>query len=114
MTFGIADIKLFIPHGKLNKKGNKKMKDRKIREFDEIGKVILKNIPGYEKIFLERIGDEEFIVIQFEGGGISVRNATGNSTVANIAELAKLLNGGYYAEVEYYKKQKEQQNEIKN
>lgn len=90
------------------------MKDRKIREFDEIGKVILKNIPGYEKIFLERIGDEEFIVIQFEGGGISVRNATGNSTVANIAELAKLLNGGYYDEVEYYKKQKEQQNEIKN
>lgn len=92
-------------------KEEKRMNKKK--QFDEIGKVITENIPGFEKIFLERVGFDEFIVVQFEGGGISVRNATGNSTIANVAELAKLLNGGYYDEVEYYKKRKEQQNEKK-
>lgn len=45
----------------------------------------------------------EFLVVTFDGGGISVRSANGNSNTANFREIGKLLDGGYYDEVEYYK-----------
>ena len=44
----------------------------------------------------------EFIVVTFAGGGKSVRTATGNSNTANFNEIAKLIEGGYYDELEYY------------
>ncbi len=46
---------------------------------------------------------QEFLVVIFDGGAISVRNVNGNSCTANFRELGKLLDGGYYEEVELYK-----------
>lgn len=45
---------------------------------------------------------QEYLVVTFDGGGISVCSANGNSNTANFRELGKLLDGGYYDEVELY------------
>ena len=45
----------------------------------------------------------EFLVVTFDGGAKSVRNVNGNSNMTNLVELGKLVNGGYYDEVEYYR-----------
>ncbi len=70
--------------------------------FFKIGKVIAESFPNIRSIYLDEVLGREYIVVRFVGGEISVRNATHNSLTANIAELAKLLNGGYYDEVEDY------------
>ena len=44
----------------------------------------------------------EWIIVHFRGGGYSPRNVNGNSHTANFREVAKLLDGGYYDEKEYY------------
>ena len=44
----------------------------------------------------------EYVVINFKGGGKSVRNINGNSHNANFREIGKLLDGGYYDEVRDY------------
>ena len=49
----------------------------------------------------------EFAVVTFVGGGKSVRNISGNSNNANFREIAKLIDGGYYDELEFYKRAKE-------
>lgn len=46
---------------------------------------------------------QEFLVVTFDGGGISVRNVNGNSSTANFRELGKLIDGGYYDEVGFYR-----------
>lgn len=45
---------------------------------------------------------EEFIVVHFFGGAISVRRATGNSCTANFRTIGSLIDGGYYDEVGDY------------
>ena len=45
---------------------------------------------------------KEYIVVTFNGGAISVRTVSGNSDTANFREIGKLIDGGYYQEVEYY------------
>ena len=45
----------------------------------------------------------EFLVVTFDGGSISVRCANGNSCTANFREIGKLIDGGYYNEVEFYR-----------
>lgn len=80
----------------------------KAKKFNSIGDVIAKEL-NIEKIFLDvfiNIYNEtsEYIVVQFKGGGISVRNAACNSLSCNIRELSKMLDGGYYEELkDYYK-----------
>lgn len=49
---------------------------------------------------------EEFIVVHFRGGAISVRNVAINSDFANFQELGRLIMGGYYSEVERYRELK--------
>jgi hypothetical protein len=49
----------------------------------------------------------EFAVVTFVGGGKSVRVISGNSNNTNFREIGKLIDGGYYDEVEYYEKVKE-------
>lgn len=44
----------------------------------------------------------EYLVVVFDGGGLSVRHATGNSNLANFQELGKLIDGGYYDEIPRY------------
>ena len=46
---------------------------------------------------------QEYLVVTFDGGGVSVRNANGNSYTANFREIGKLIDGGYYDEVPVYK-----------
>lgn len=70
--------------------------------FFKIGKVIAESFPNIRSIYLDEVLGREYIVVHFVGGAISVRNATYNSLPANIVELGKLLNGGYYDEVEDY------------
>lgn len=47
---------------------------------------------------------QEFIVITFKGGAISVRNVHMNSHSAILREIGRLVDGGYYDEVDYYNK----------
>lgn len=49
----------------------------------------------------------EFAVVTFVGGGKSVRVISGNSNNANFREIGKLIDGGYYDELEFYKRVKE-------
>ena len=67
------------------------------------------------RIFIDKftIGEQEheYIVVEYVGGAITVRNANINSFVANLFELSQLLYGGYYEEVEQYKKLKAQKGE---
>lgn len=49
----------------------------------------------------------EFAVVTFVGGGKSVRIISGNSNNTNFQEIGKLINGGYYDELEFYKRVKE-------
>jgi hypothetical protein len=55
----------------------------------------------------ESIYYSEFVVVTFVSGSISVRNISGNSNNASFREIGKLIDGGYYDEVEYYEKVKE-------
>lgn len=45
---------------------------------------------------------QEYLVVTFFGGAKAVRNANGNSNPANFKELGKLVEGGYYDEVQSY------------
>lgn len=45
---------------------------------------------------------KEYLVITYRGGARTVRNCTGNSCAAILTEIARYLNDGYYAEVEFY------------
>lgn len=72
----------------------------------------LSNTGGIKKIsyeLYEKVINEnttyfcEYIVVTFEGGGKSPINVNGNSNTANFKAISKLINGGYYDEVEYYK-----------
>ena len=82
--------------------------------FQEIADVIAKNVWGIEKIFLDEFEsdgiDYSYLVVVFKGGGLSVRNCRYNSVTANIREVAEMLNGGYYREVESYTKLKGDRN----
>lgn len=82
------------------------MENKKIA-FDKIGEVIAQEVDNVEEVYLDLVGSQEFIVVKFKGGALSVRNASANSLVANLREVSKLLNGGYYNEVPYYTKLKE-------
>ncbi|MCK9482083.1 MAG: hypothetical protein M0R38_10045 [Bacteroidia bacterium] len=77
-------------------------RSRHQERVDEIGKLIAGYVPRVEKVYLDEVGNYTFVVVEFKGGAISVRNVTANSFVAILEELVKLLNGGYYREVEYY------------
>ena len=43
---------------------------------------------------------QEYLVITYDGGALGVRSCNGNSFAAIFEELAKMLDGGYYDEVQ--------------
>lgn len=47
---------------------------------------------------------DEYLVINFKGNGFLARNSNYNSKIAILREIAKLCVGGYYEEVNDYKK----------
>lgn len=64
------------------------------------GQVIEVRYEAYES--KEDSEPQEFIILTFRGGAISVRNVHMNSHSAILRELGRLVNGGYYDEVNYY------------
>lgn len=57
----------------------------------------------YEVYNHKEWGTQEYLIVVFRGGAISVRNANINSNSANFRELGQLLDGGYYSEVKDYR-----------
>lgn len=57
----------------------------------------------YRKAEDDRDYFEEFIVVVYDGGGKAVRCVSRNSNLANYIEIGRLLDGGYYDEIPYYK-----------
>lgn len=45
----------------------------------------------------------EFVIVEYLGGAIAPRNVTANSLSAIMTDIASMMNGGYYDELEYYK-----------
>lgn len=45
----------------------------------------------------------EFIIVEYLGGAIAPRNVTANSLSAIMTDIASMMNGGCYDELEYYK-----------
>ena len=70
----------------------------------------IKNV-RYEAWELEKYGDiQEWLIITFNGGAISVRNVNIDSHSAILREIGQMCDGGYYKEVEDYKKMTENKN----
>lgn len=55
----------------------------------------------------------EFVVVTFDNGAISVANSSGNSDTANLREVARMSNGGYYDQVEWYLECQKKLKEVK-
>lgn len=88
--------------------------EKEVIPFNTIGKSLCVLEPlVFKDIFLDEfeLNDTEyaFIVVVFKNDTKSVRNVRMNSFHENIRELGKLLDGGYYSEVEWYEKLKELQ-----
>ena len=45
---------------------------------------------------------KEFVIVNFYGGGKSVKTVNGNSNTANFRALGTMLDGGYYDEMYSY------------
>jgi len=46
--------------------------------------------------------EEEYLIIEYNGGAKTARNCFGNSCSAIFVEISKYLNSGYYSEVDHY------------
>lgn len=91
----------------MNKEDMRLHEEYEVRPFNNIGKSIAENSNGHIlsiklDSFVVGTSDYEYIVVTFRGGNISVRNVYADSLNLMINELAKLLNGGYYDEVDAY------------
>lgn len=78
-----------------------------------LSEALVKNaIPCIQEVNYEVLSKDsgyvEFIIVTYKGGAIAVRNSTHNSKQAIFREIGKLLDGGYYTEVPYYKSLLEQ------
>jgi hypothetical protein len=56
-------------------------------------------IDGIEEV---RTGYAEYIIVNYIGGGKSVKRVNGNSNTANFRAIGTMLDGGYYAEMKEY------------
>ena len=85
----------------------------KVKFVNDLNKVIPIYKTGIKKIeykvfkcshHTEEFGDQvhyqEYLVITYDVGAIGVRNCTGDPFTAIFEELAKMLDGGYYDEVQ--------------
>lgn len=50
---------------------------------------------------------DEYLTVTYHGGAKTFRRATANSSSANFIEIGRLLNGGYYAEIDDVAKMEE-------
>ena len=80
---------------------------RKVRFVERLSQGIQGGISNVDSITYEVYGYFEFVRVNYVGGGYTVRNCSGNSHSAIFREVGRLLDGGYYDEIEFYE-------EIKN
>jgi hypothetical protein len=77
----------------------------KVNFIKDLSKVITTYKSGIEKLEYQVFYQpnyeyyQEYLVVTYDGGAISVRNCNGNSITAIFEEVSKLLDGGYYTEV---------------
>ena len=76
------------------------------KEFvEKVSQAIVGNVPSIVKVKYEKYHradkdwTQEYIVIYFKGGAISVRSVNITSCGAIFQEIGRLLFGGYYQEV---------------
>lgn len=86
--------------------------DTELGTFEEILKVLRFSSPRYENIFMDEFKTDydivhTYLVIIFKGGAMSVKNCDANSLSANLLTLSQIMNGGYYKEVDEYKRLKD-------
>ena len=77
---------------------------KKVNFIKELNAVITKYKSSIESIEYRVYETEdgytqEYLVITYDGGAMTVRNCNGNSISAIVEELAKYLDSGYYDEV---------------
>lgn len=85
----------------------------KVKFINDLNKIIPNYKTSIKKIeykvfrcdnFKEEFGNQiyyqEYLVVTYDGGAISVRCCNGNSFTAIFEELTKMLDGGYYDEVQ--------------
>ena len=85
----------------------------KVKFVNDLNKVIPTYKTGIKKIeykvfkcnhHTEEFGDQvyyqEYLVVTYDGGAIGVRSCNCDSFTAIFEELAKMLDGGYYDEVQ--------------
>lgn len=56
----------------------------------------------YTKVWRGQDIFEEFVLVTFSGGSLSVASVNGNSNHANFRAIGVLLDGGHYADLYYY------------
>lgn len=80
--------------------------ENKKQFVEAISQAIVGHVPSIEKVEYEKYHradknwTQEYVVVHFTGGAISVRNVSATSCGAIFQEIGKLLFGGYYQEVE--------------
>lgn len=78
--------------------------ENKISLIAELNQVLPKYIDNVESVeysvFRHKVykGIQEYLIINYVGGGRTVRNCNGNSFSAILQEVAKYLDSGNYAE----------------
>lgn len=86
-------------------------KKEKIKFVEELNNTLTKYIHNVESIKYEFYnngnGYYEYLVINYKGGAKAVRNCTGNSLSSILNEIVRLIDGGYYDELDYYNSVKE-------
>ena len=90
-------------------KGKKAFIDSISRVFEENNTNSSVVSVNYEVYHKEVVRDEntyqsyrEFVVVNYVGGGKSVKTVSGNSNTANFRVIGTMLDGGYYDEVQDY------------
>lgn len=76
-----------------------------VKELSAIIPKYVSNVLGmtYEVYeYEDQRSQREFVIINYVGGGYSVRDCTGNSCSAIVEEIATKLNSGYYEDIQWY------------
>jgi hypothetical protein len=103
----------------LVKMSEKEREESKVREvlekkqkFDAIANTMCE-VGGYgTRIWLDCFRKEkdggiyEFIILEWEGGGINARYVSDNSLSADLRELTACIDGGHYDQLQFYKRVK--------
>ena len=81
-----------------------------IRQLSEPIATFIPQVAGLEfEAFIPKGRDyiQEYLIVHFRGGAIAARTCNINSNLGNLIEVATLVRGGHYDEVDTYRRLKE-------